>query len=303
MGFFYNLKSLFSKNIECSRELEGKFFHLFRKGASRVHFNHNIIVPHGFVAVFVYRDRVCDVVESGKHKICATVMPMFFKRIKGVFAPKKFKLLKSVVADVYFLNITKQSNFTFFSNQPFYLRDEKFGKVKGNAEGVCDFVVEDAKALMVTLLKNYAVLKNERALFELKTWLGNAVTNSLEKSKIGFSDLLTKNEMVNDFLFDRLQHYFSDVGISLSKINLHAFLFDKKLQKQVAEYLIDYKVKDNNFFAQSEVVFEEMTVDRQVKLSENKVEKNTSSDTVCDNCGARVSAVFNYCPNCSNKLR
>ena len=101
MGLLKKIKNMFSKNIDCSEILNDKIFHLYSTKKREVKVGANIIVPTGFCAVFVCKDKVCDTILSGKSEINGANMPKTFSALKYGKSSKKGKLKKSITNQIF----------------------------------------------------------------------------------------------------------------------------------------------------------------------------------------------------------
>ena len=120
MGF----KTLFNKNIECVDKIKNNLIYLYPKRT--IYVGKTILVPNDTVAVFVYKDRVSDVLSAGKHIINESSLVETFERMNGgAFKRKKnglFKTIKKFNADIYFVSLLEEAYFPFFSDIPFVFK-------------------------------------------------------------------------------------------------------------------------------------------------------------------------------------
>lgn len=241
MGLFTKIKNIFSKNIECGDEVENHFIYFYPLKNRIVNIGSNIVVRPGYNAVFVYGDKVCDVLPSGKHKIGNTTLPITFDRLK-LNKPNKYdNLPKKFKADIYFVNTNLNKEVDFNSDIPFVAKSETFGKVKGYCEGVFDMQVVQPEKVMKFMLADCAYLKNKQGIKKLKLLVGNEVNRGLEKSHLHFSEVLMQPQTLYDYFNPAMNDKILFTGISVNNVEVTSLRLNRKMQEKVAEYLESQK--------------------------------------------------------------
>lgn len=237
MGFIKNFFKRFSKNIEPREDISNVlvYMHPIRKRVVKV--NATIDIQPNFAVVVVLNDKVTDVLSSGRHKVNGSTMPVTFQRLKLGKPTKRGNYKKWFKADIYFVNLKTFQGFKYLSDDPFYTKSDKFGRIKGYSEGLCNLTVKDAEELINYLLKRTTKIKPQYAEKEAGILVGNAVNKLIEKSKLHFSDILLKPEKLNKYLNPMVNEHLKEQGISVESVELHSLQLTKKVQKRVNEFL------------------------------------------------------------------
>ena len=327
MGLIAKLKSIFKKNIDCSGELNDKFFHFYTTSGRVVKLNSHIIVKEGFCAVMVCKDKVTDVLCSGKHKIDNSTIPLTFKLMKLYKIDEHGNSPHSFKCDFYFVNLSTQPGFVFTSNVPIVKRKDPLGKVVAYSEGVADIVVEDPGKLVQYLLVDNAYIKDKQALKEISLEIGNAVNKCLEKVDAPFETLLTNSVYINSFLSSKLALSFEFMGLKVSNITLHSFSMPAKLQKKVSELnLTNNKNSIENVMPEIEQIEGgySMSLNGQIAVPmerENSTMQSVNNGynygnnqqfndlsfggdglgKICHCCGNKINSTARFCEHCGFK--
>lgn len=323
MGLINYFKKLFNKNIECGAELDGQLIYLFPSSGRIVHINRNIIIPDGYNAVFVVKDKITDVMYPGKHKMDEQTLPQTFNRLNYIKKIRNGKVIRKFKGDVYFVSMNTFRNFNFSSDIPFIIRSHEFGKVKGKCEGACEFTITDSRYAISYLKQSYAYLKKGVAENDFGKIIGNEINRKLERSKMDLLDILNNVSVANDYLGDELNNCFDDIGFRVKDVKLVAIDFDKRIQKKVGDYLANKNLVEKKF---SQMEFQKMStneIDNPILKSNNQRNmvaeinpeaqsyfepKNSSAiqnsnvsgncRVICKYCGFEFGDNFNFCPNC-----
>ena len=247
MGIFSKLKNLFNKNIECGSELEGRLIYFVPLKGRIVNVGSNIIVNDGYNAVFVVNDRVSDVLISGKHKINGAVLPNTFSRLKLDKPNKHGNYQKKFKADIYFVNTQMVEQVNYSSDEPFFAKSDKFGRIKGYAEGVCNLQITEPDKLLKVMLIDRPFVGNKENTELLTNLIGNEVNKMLAKTKVGFSEIILNPKILNTFLNPAINEKTNVFGINVYNIEVASLKLNKKLTKKVSEFLAERNHFDRQF--------------------------------------------------------
>ena len=233
MGFFKKIKNMFSKNIDCVEELEGKFFYLNSTKGKEVKVGANIIVPEGFFAVFVCKDKVCDVVLNGKFAINGANLPKTFSIMKLGKSNKNGKYKKKFNADIYFISRDYQRDLEFCSFDKYVNKSERLGKVKAYSMGLFDVQIDDAEKLLKYFISERPYVAEELFLDLLSGLVGNYVNRKLELLYNDFLDIVINPKQVNEKLNSviEMERYFDDYGFKLCNVRFESLNVSTKLKK------------------------------------------------------------------------
>ena len=302
LGILKNIKKMFSKNIDCADELEGKSWYLYSSKNREIKVGANIIVPHNFFAVFVCKDKVCDVLREGKFAINGANMPKTFSIMKLGKANKHGNFKKRFIGDVYYITSLKQCDIEFESYDKYYNKSAKFGTIKALSQGLFNMEITDPDKLLKYMLSERAVV-NEDLFFDLLGGLvGNYINKKLEVLFEDFYYILINPTKVNEKLnvIIDMEEYFSDYGFKISNVRFQSLNVSTKLKKHIEEELKNVKKSDIMSHIDIEIpVMQEVTVD----LGE---EFTTSNDNPqkekCLKCGQELRTGAMFCDKCGNKV-
>lgn len=313
MGLLLKLKSMFNKNIDCSKELEGVFFHIIPM-AKPITIGSNIIVKEGYQAIFVCKNKVTDILQAGKHKLDNNTIPYTFRRLKLYKIDKHGNMPKKFKCDIYFVQKSRVENFGFSSSQPYIEKSERFGKVFAYSEGVCNFIIEDAQKLLEYLLLEHAYVKDKRAIIDISAIIGNGVNEILEECPMTLETILTDNEKVYMYINTNIDKKLEFCGLKCDKVRLNSMEVSSKVQKKIDEYLKVQNEYKQQFSGSNEFQFQE--VYKSFEMKENKeIQSEFSRDDEipayldrgdlakrpqkqCMYCGKYINQTAKYCEFC-----
>lgn len=281
MSIFSKLKSLFNKSIECGDELNGRLIYMYPLKGRVVHVNANIIVNEGYSAVFVVNDRVSDLIPSGKHKLGGAVLPVTFSRLKLDRPNKSGNYDKKFKADIYFVCTGVMEHVEYSSNEPFYAKSDKFGRIKGYGEGICNLQVFEPDKLLKMLLIDRPFIPNKESQQTTTNLVGNEVNKMLAKSKVGFSEILLNPKVLNQYLNPAINEKTEIFGVRVYNLEVASLKLNRRLQKKVAEFLSERNHFDKQFestgikFEPQKVVPDK--VDVTVNANQNYASQNAST--------------------------
>jgi len=304
-------KALFNKNIECADKLKNNLIYLYPKRTIFV--GKTVLVPNDSVAVFVFKDRVSDVLNAGKFILNEATLPETFSRINsGIFGKKKgYRTVKKFNADIYFVSLEEKHYFEFFSDIPFVFKTKNFGKVKGYSMGMCTLKMFKPDLLVEKLLDIYAYLK--KGILEKETGfiIGNVVNKILERINIDFTNILIHTEEVGNYIDGEIEYAFDNLGFRVTNVDVESMSFNKKQQLQINEYLAKSKLTNKEFEIENLEINKEVLKYQKESKEKNDIGGNESTElsfalnntTRCKYCGAEAGDIFKYCPICGKVLK
>lgn len=312
MGLFSFLSNMFNKNIDCEDIVYS--YIVYRDETKKVlHYNHNIVVSPEINAVVVCKNKVCDVLPVGKYKVTSAALPNTFKKINFEKHEKKYNApIHKFKAEVYFVNMREQVDFKFSSDEPFFFKNTKFGKVFGYVDGECTLRVIDPEALAKALLygeKNIDIIKVKE---NIGLWIGNEINKRLEKSKIHFEDMLLKHTLIDDYINSCIAQAFDKIGFCIKDVKIKAFRTSKKTQDKINEYIAAHKSLMRKIKLTNTKSSEVITVSLNGKKAQNANGNNSHpvlsmgtsknlSEKRCKSCGNIVKGAI--CTRCGAKIK
>lgn len=311
MGIIKNIKRMFSKNIDCADKLENKLFYFYTFKNRTVTIGANIIVPEGYNAVFVCKDKVTDIVPKGKFAISGINLPKTFKRMGLAKASKKGVLKKNFPADIYYMAVNDAEGVRFSSYSPYKAKCTRLGKVKAHSEGTFSVKIKEPDKLLDFMLLERAYITEELFLDLLGGIVGDYVNKTLESSDKTFYDLITNPDMCNDYINKELSlyNYFDDLGMEVSNIKIEFMKVSSKLKEKVQEEMKNQKsfmIEVNSNFG-TEIEVPKPNINKDPVLQEIKVEKNNDlvqelGYKTCPNCGKKINHSALFCERCGIDL-
>lgn len=318
MGILAKLKNIFAKNIDCSKDLDDVFFHLMPW--VKVTIDSNLVVKDGFVALFVCKNKVTDILSAGKYKLNNNTIPYTFKRLKLYKIDKRGHMPKKFNCDIYFVSTGIIENFEFISNNPYIRKSNRFGKVVAYSEGVCDFKISDPKKLIEYILLERAYIKDKVAVGDISNIIGNGVNEIMEKSGESFGSLIANVKTTNIIINSNIDNTLEFCGLKCSNFDLRLMRVNSKLQKKLDEYLQMQKEYNLQFADSTNEVLNQaltsVTVEHEqvVEANNSDVCYDTGATPIdmtklgkkqCSFCGKYINEKARYCEFCGfdqNKL-
>lgn len=286
MGLFSRLFGGFNKSIQCGDDFDQHIIYMHPKSGKRIKINESITIGGNSLAVFACRDRVSDIIYPGKFKLNGSTLPETFKRLRLDRNSSKGEVPKYFKADIYFVNMKEFHDASIDAYKPFIFKNTPFGKVKGYPEGLFNFKLVDGAELIKTLLLENAYIKNGLARKKIQIWVGDAISELLEKIGMSFVDILKENDKVNEELNSHIVNAVQGVGISVMGIRLESIKLPKKQQLEISEYLANQPSSSVNYLTAEQAMeqiempgyVQESEIIRKIKPLESVVKDNEPAE-------------------------
>lgn len=312
MGLLAKLKNIFGKNIDCSKALDDVFFHLMPW--VKVTIDSNLIVKDGFVALFVCKNKVTDILPAGKHKLNNNTIPYTFKKLKLYKIDKYGHMPTKFNCDIYFVSTGKIKDFEFVSNNPYIKKSNRFGKIVAYSEGVCDVTISEPQKLLEYMLLERAYVKDKTAISEISCIIGNAVNEILEKSSDSFGELVADVKNTNNIIDENIEKILEFCGLKCDKFDLRYMHVNSKLQQKLDEYLKMQREYNAQFAGRTDDILSQtlsaVMVEREGETEEDAQQKQVVYENPnpiditklnkkqCGYCGKYISEKARYCEFC-----
>ena len=229
MGFF---SKLFKKTVSLDQNSKDELVEMCVLKNNELKLNSELMVEDGYFCVIMHFDTMCDVLSSGKYKVNDVDTPRLYKFARTIKTKKGTINPKSVIADVYFVNMHKLQNNTFKS--PYKIISYQGDKrVKVKIKGTFSVKVEDAKKLMASLLNDYAVLNKKVAIKEITAILSYAICDILNDKKTKLKDLQQKDPSLLVELGDKANKALAHLGVVFDDINITEVILPKNYVEPV----------------------------------------------------------------------
>lgn len=302
---------MFSKNIDCSDVINDKMFHFFTVKNRTITVGANIIVPEGYSAIFVCRDKITDVLPNGKFAITGANMPKTFKRMRLGKANKKGNFPKKFMADLYFICTNDVSNIRFASYNPYKSKSNKFGRIKAHSEGTFNMKIHEPEKLLKYMLLERAFVGDDLFLDLLGGMIGDYVNNALMNCDRPFYEIVSNSQYSYDLINGQLiaDNPFDFAGFSISNVKIEFMKVDAKLQEKIEE---EVKVQ-SSFLADVNKVLETQlevpapSINKEEIVSEVKIERNLQPAgdigyKTCPGCRQKINRSARFCERCGMDL-
>ena len=301
---------MFNKNIDCD-DIAYSYIVYRDTTKKMLYYNHNIVVSPDINGVVVCKNRVCDILPVGKYKVTSAALPNTFKRINFEKHEKKYHApIHKFRAEVYFVNMRERLDFQFSSDEAFFFKNTKFGKVFGYVEGLCNIGVIDPEALAKALLYGEKDIDIMKVNDNIGLWIGNEINKRLEKSKIKFEDMLLNHRLIDEYINRVIVDAFDKIGFVVNDVRIKAFRMAPKVQKKVNEFIATHKAILKNVKLTNTKATDTMTVNIGNRSSMANGSRNVGTLTIssassnlprCKHCGNILKSTI--CTKCGAKYR
>ena len=256
-----------SFKVKCDKELtEKNNWVMLGNKMQSLKFNKEIIVDENQICFLRCKDKLCDVLTSGKYKVNQENLPLLCSRLKihKLLEKKKKPKLKT---DVYFL---KSQNIKFVFN---FNRINRFNAVKTKEKITANIVLDIHN---VNILNQFAFLENAyltTLMFNniIKDELFRFITKQIDAYKGELSDLMDSDIALS--VQQKVEKEFFQYGVEVKKITFDNYS-DSYKNKKPQKMVVKSVEKDRNFNMQlQEKVVEPM----QEKMQDYKTVKQTET--------------------------
>ena len=236
MGLLTKFKKLFNKtiNILPHQRNDVVSFVRFRNGFVKI--GSEAIVDENYNLVFVYYNKVCDVLRPGEHKIIDEIVPKLFKYSKANLQKRGFFTANTIKADAYYVCL-KEFKHNMFKTQEKVICYNEDEKVKIRLDGSFTFRVADTETFMVALCNDYAIIKNKKIMKELCSTVGFEVSKALNGKKFSLDDYIFNKDKIVEAIQEGVNKHTMSFGIEVSNFMVTNIIAPRK-------YLSDVQIKN-----------------------------------------------------------
>ena len=226
MGFLTKFKMLFNKTINLLPHQRNDVvsFVRFRGGAVKI--GSEAIVEENYKLIFVYYNKVCDVLNEGTHKINFDSVPKLYNLSKNYFK-KGIMGPKSINADAYFISL-KEITHNMFKTQEKVVAYNGDEKVKLRLEGTFSFKVSDPEKFMKALCNDYAIIRNKKTIKEICSTVGFESSKALIGKKFTLDDYIFNKDKICQTLAESVNEHTQTFGVEVSKFFINNLIVNKK---------------------------------------------------------------------------
>lgn len=228
MGLFKMLSGQLLKVIEWTDNSTDTIVYRFPMNGKKIMCGSSLTVRDSQVAIFVNNGQICDIFESGIHKLNTSSLPI----LSALMAwPSGFKSPFS--AEVYFINTKQFTNQKWGTTNPITMRDADFGQIRVRGYGVFSFRVEDPERMLKELFGTNSTFKTSDIIDYLKSYIVSGITDTIAESKVSALDLSANLMEFNISCKRQISAKFKELGLELVNLNCENFSFPEEVEKAI----------------------------------------------------------------------
>ncbi len=227
MGLFFKLKSMFNKTISVLPNQKNDLVCFAKLKNNMLKIGSDLVVNDGYNAVIVHYNKVCDVLGPGEYKVDEISVPKLFKYSKAYFTKKGLFTARTIVADVYFVNL-QPFKLNYFKTPEKILAINGKNKVKLKLDGTFSLTVTSAERVMKTLCNDYAVITGRKAMKEICYTMGFNVSKILNSKKFSLADYLSNKEKIVETLNQNIGRFVNAYGLKIDDFFINTVILPKK---------------------------------------------------------------------------
>lgn len=232
MGLVSFLKSKFSKPVSIKPSDD---FLMLSPQSGKIDINRRLVVPEGYICLFVAREKVCDRFMPGEHKLSIENIPALTRVLKLNVPNKKGNYKHSFYADIYFVKLSPVINQKFCSQQGVYInKDKDFLNLTAFVSGEYSFEIVDPVLLIEALIKMYGVFNGKLAQRQIDIWTGELVDRKIKKNKPSVQGLFERDSTCFEGVVDYLNRETADIGLKYQSINVTQTVLPKNVYKKAS---------------------------------------------------------------------
>ncbi len=246
MKFFTGFKKIFNKTVSLAPHQRNDVvsFVRFRNGMIKI--GSDLIVEPNYSLIFVYYNKVCDILNAGQYNFNEEIAPKLFRYSKAVLSKKGLFTPKSIKSDAYFVCLNEFSHNCFKTQERIVTyKDEE--KVKIKLEGNFSFKIVDVERCMKALCSDYAIIRNKKIVKELCSTVGFEVSKTLNKNNFTLDDYFINKEKVCKTIAEGVNSHTQNFGVEVSKFFINQIILPKKYE------LVSSNSKTHGVYNENEV--------------------------------------------------
>ena len=227
MGLFTNFKMMFNKTINLLPHQRNDVVSFVKLRKGMVKIGSEAVVEEDYNLVFVYYNKVCDILQPGTYKINEDNIPKLFRFSKSYLTKKGFFIPKTITSDAYFVSL-KEFNHNMFKTAEKITAYNGDEKVKLRLEGTFTFRVVDVDKFMNALCNDYAIIRNKKIMKELCSTVGFESSKALNSKKFTVDDFIYNKEKICQAIEEGVNKHTQTFGIEVSRFYVGNIIAPKK---------------------------------------------------------------------------
>lgn len=292
MWLIDKIKNLFGKQIKLDERQKENLISFANIKNNCLVFGSEINVDSGFCLCFVFFNHLCDILGEGKYVIEQNIVPKLWRKYIGTLKETSDKTINKIEnVDVYFVNVDKtfELEYKTFKFISFYQQ----AKVKTRLQGKISFKIKNVEEFMKFFSDEFAVLKNDKILTELKDIFVDEITMSLDKGNVQLEDLILDKNKMETFVKDKLTILGFKYGVEIENVEIDDVILSKRdIGKKL---IVENKLKNQEEmikFAENSINGVTQEQGTSVVYSQNIEEKSVEENNV--NSNINVNAINEY---------
>ena len=293
MGLFTNFKKMFNKTIALMPHQRADVVSFVKLKSGMVKIGADAIVEDNYNLIFVYYNKVCDILKNGEYKINDETVPKLFRNSKAYLTKRGLFSPNSIKADVYYVSL-KEFTHNMFKTQERIIALNNDEKVKLNLEGTFSFRVVDSDVFMKALCNDYAIIRNKKIMKELCSTVGFEVSKSLSGKRFTIDDYIYNKEKIIQAIQEGVNKHTITFGVEVTKFFINNIVVARKnltdSQFNAIHTIKDNKEQDADVVKLVEERFNSLQKDLSVvyvnEKGENSLQKQEEVKTI--NLGAET---------------
>lgn len=245
MGLFNMLKNELIDIIEWPETEPGILVHRFERHDNEIKMNAKLIVRPGQRAVFINEGQIADAFEPGTYTLTTRNIPIL-TTLKGW----KYGFDSPFKAEVYFIKTTDQLDRKWGTPNPVMLRDMDFGIVRLRARGNYSYKVGITQEMISRFVGAQSEFSSEVLEDQIRVKIISSFTDCIGEHKIPALELAAKYDEISDFMTEKLQQNFRDLGLELLSFALENISLPEEVEKAMDQRASMGAVGNLNNFSQ-----------------------------------------------------
>ncbi len=232
MGLLYKIKKFFGRTIDLENKDEVRLVSMAKKSGN-IPLNSILSVKQNFAAVIVVKDKISDVFFEGQYKLTPTSLPVTNRLLNLSRVKKNGGNIKRFKGYVYYVNLNQFDMVNYFCESPLFVKSKNFLGVDVKIGGNFGFKIFDAVSFLGALFTQYAFLRGDLALEQLKIWVGQNANKKIEKNKPTVEEINERDNKCFVGLVDYLNARLSSIGVRISAFEVTKTVLPKNIYKKV----------------------------------------------------------------------
>ena len=226
MKLFAKIRSLFNKNIGIAPHQRHDLVSFVKLRGNKVKLNGFAEVEDDYNLIFVYYNKVCDILTAGRHKLNEDNLPKLFRYSKTPVGLSKV-LVKSIVTDAYYIKL-KEFPFNSFKTIDRVIAYNDGEKVKLKLEGTFSIKVIDPLKFMKALCNDYAIIRNKKTMKEICSTVGFEISKALNSVSYSVDDYIFNKEKIIATIEEKVNAHTYTFGVEVSNFCVSNLVIPKK---------------------------------------------------------------------------